>query len=560
MRVNIGPGRYPLEGYENLDIAEGRPGYPLPYESDSVDEVRASHVLEHYGHREALQVLAEWVRVLRPGGVLKIAVPDFKAVASRYLAGERIPVQAYVMGGQTGEHDYHRSIYDADVLRAAMEHVGLTDIEPWPGGEDYCSGLDVSLNLQGRKKASMEDRSPYDPLGQYVRQVHSPNGEDGILDALIETLTDKFQYKAATEIAGDGTCVAYAPQKHGWQVTTWRREQFPDAENLARACSQSGLLSIMDREAVLPVLDNLMPVAVPIVVLRLPPGHTVESVAGRYGLEPVVLMGDVAIYLTEPIAQVLAQRLGSSQHAERMGTDYGKLVHAVITLPRLAFTDNMFALMSAILPLGIRISRSSGVYWHQCITILLEEVIAAGYEYALTVDYDSVFDIHDVRKLVDLMLAHPEADAIAAVQVRRDGDNVLITKRTPNGEPVAEVDEREFAGDLFEVDTAHFGLTIFRCARFARVERPWLIPIPDENGRWSDQRIIDGRVVGGRVDADIEFWHRWRAAGNTVYLANRVPIGHLQRIVTWPSPSLTAYHQLIHDWERYGKPAEGIWR
>ena len=78
MKLNLGGGLQKIPGFTTLDRQTGQEVFPLPaYPDASVDEVRASHILEHFGHREAVDVLKEWVRVLRPGDVLRIAVPDF---------------------------------------------------------------------------------------------------------------------------------------------------------------------------------------------------------------------------------------------------------------------------------------------------------------------------------------------------------------------------------------------------------------------------------------------------------------------------------------------------
>ena len=50
----------------------------LPYKDDTVDLIYASHVLEYFDIVEVKEVLREWRRVLKPGGELRIAVPDFE--------------------------------------------------------------------------------------------------------------------------------------------------------------------------------------------------------------------------------------------------------------------------------------------------------------------------------------------------------------------------------------------------------------------------------------------------------------------------------------------------
>ena len=98
------------------------------------------------------------MRALKPGGVLKIAVPDFKAITERYQAGEDLPIQGYVMGSQNHEHDYHRSIFDREVLTEAMVKVGLVAIRDWKSEINDCAGLPISLNLAGTKRGVSRPR------------------------------------------------------------------------------------------------------------------------------------------------------------------------------------------------------------------------------------------------------------------------------------------------------------------------------------------------------------------------------------------------------------------
>src|SRR5262245_57789670 len=112
MRINIGAGSYPLEGYLNLDRKTGDEAFPLQHQGKeiadgSVDEIRASHVLEHFPHAIAGDVVSHWAAKLKPGGALKIAVPDFDVIAQLYLDGSEAPIEGYIMGGQTDADDFH---------------------------------------------------------------------------------------------------------------------------------------------------------------------------------------------------------------------------------------------------------------------------------------------------------------------------------------------------------------------------------------------------------------------------------------------------------------------
>jgi len=60
---------------------------PLPFPNDYFTAIYASHLLEHLYLEEAKALLKECVRVLIPGGILRIVVPDLCSILSEYMGG-----------------------------------------------------------------------------------------------------------------------------------------------------------------------------------------------------------------------------------------------------------------------------------------------------------------------------------------------------------------------------------------------------------------------------------------------------------------------------------------
>jgi hypothetical protein len=164
----------------------------------------------------------------------------------------------------------------------------------------------------------------------------------------------------------------------------------------------------------------------------------------------------------------------------------------------------------------------------------------------LTLDYDSIFTRRDASMLMQLMCCYPEADAIAAVQSGRGKELPLFTIRDERGGNVSETLLSDFDADLKAVSTAHIGLTLIRSEKLRSLPKPWFHDVPASDGSWND----------GRIDADINFWRKWEAAGNSLYIANRVPIGHMELMVRWPGQDLRAIHQEVSEWRKTGKPEE----
>src|SRR5262245_10590906 len=90
--LNLGCGSRFHPTWVNFDIAPIDPSIRrwdvtehLPFPDVSVDAVYHAHLLEHLPHERALPFLEDCRRVLKPGGVLRIAIPNLEAIARLYL-------------------------------------------------------------------------------------------------------------------------------------------------------------------------------------------------------------------------------------------------------------------------------------------------------------------------------------------------------------------------------------------------------------------------------------------------------------------------------------------
>ena len=222
-------------------------------------------------------------------------------------------------------------------------------------------------------------------------------------------------------------------------------------------------------------------------------------------------------------------------------------IHAVMSLPRIAWTDTMAATHLACAKLGIDFLKSTGVFWGQCLQRIMETVVAQPErKYVLTIDFDSIFDEEDIIRLWQVMESRPDIDALFPLQIGRDRDSVLLTMVGDNGQRLKAIDSREFHADAVPCETGHMGLTLFRVEALKRMAKPWFLPIPDENGEWG----------ANRTDDDIYFWRKWNAAGNKVAVCPRVRIGHLQLVVTWPGEDLRVINQWNGDYSKHGRPEQ----
>lgn len=108
----------------------------LPYKNNEVDIIYASHVLEYFDRDEALEVLQKWYNVLKPGGTLRLAVPDFEASAKLYVE-KNVPL-SYFVGMFYGKWKmtdkdtiYHKTIYDFESISTILDNAGFVDCKKW---------------------------------------------------------------------------------------------------------------------------------------------------------------------------------------------------------------------------------------------------------------------------------------------------------------------------------------------------------------------------------------------------------------------------------------------
>lgn len=143
----------------------------LPYSCNHFELIYASHVIEYFDQFEIVTILEEWKRVLKPGGILRLAVPDFKMMARLYFTGE--PLFRFI-GPLFGRMEmdkkmiYHKCVYDIDSLISLLESSGFSDIQEWDWRKvdhgkfddhsqayiphmDKENGVLISLNLQCKK-------------------------------------------------------------------------------------------------------------------------------------------------------------------------------------------------------------------------------------------------------------------------------------------------------------------------------------------------------------------------------------------------------------------------
>jgi SAM-dependent methyltransferase len=123
----------------NHDLRHG-----IPAADNSLDLAYHSHMLEHLSYTDGIEFTKECLRVLKPGGTLRILVPDLELWINAYTNNNSFFFEQYrqmggidpdiyvtkaaVFMGMLHNHE-HKCGYDFESLKWLVEHVGFTDIK-----------------------------------------------------------------------------------------------------------------------------------------------------------------------------------------------------------------------------------------------------------------------------------------------------------------------------------------------------------------------------------------------------------------------------------------------
>ena len=136
MKLNLGCNTRVLKDYTNIDFGS-YPGVDIVtdvsklgmFKDETVDMIRASHILEHFRYGDTKRVLDEWYRVLKPGGLLYLSVPSWERAVEIYLkAGLQEWLVYFLYGDQTEEGNYHYTVYDFERLCRVLALSNFKDV------------------------------------------------------------------------------------------------------------------------------------------------------------------------------------------------------------------------------------------------------------------------------------------------------------------------------------------------------------------------------------------------------------------------------------------------
>ncbi len=137
VKLHLGCGKTHIPGYIHIDEVD----FPhIDFKRDisdlsifgdcSVDLIYACHVLEHFKRKEIDNVLNEWYRVLKVGGMIRLSVPDFEAIITIYKKYEDMElIMGMLYGGQNFETNFHYSAFDFKYLSKKLTNACFKELK-----------------------------------------------------------------------------------------------------------------------------------------------------------------------------------------------------------------------------------------------------------------------------------------------------------------------------------------------------------------------------------------------------------------------------------------------
>jgi len=148
LRLHLACGERNIGGWVNIDLAGARADVvwdlrqPLPVEPGTVTAIFHEHFLEHLPLEAAIDSLRQCYRLLEPGGIMRIGVPDFRQHVRSYVESDgfletiRPGRPAPLLALNELVYSYgHRSLWDIDTFRLVLDEIGFSQVMARESGE-----------------------------------------------------------------------------------------------------------------------------------------------------------------------------------------------------------------------------------------------------------------------------------------------------------------------------------------------------------------------------------------------------------------------------------------
>ena len=161
--IHIDGGDYPH--LDSKDIIN------LPYENNSIDLIYSSHVIAYFDRDEIKKIISKWYDKLKPGGIFRVATPDFNIITKLLHEGYSLKEFLGPLYGKMNMGSkiiYHKTTYNYNDLKTLLSECGFSKVNfyNWKNTEhsnfddhsqayiphmDKENGTLISLNVEATK-------------------------------------------------------------------------------------------------------------------------------------------------------------------------------------------------------------------------------------------------------------------------------------------------------------------------------------------------------------------------------------------------------------------------
>lgn len=157
IKLHLACGNDYREGYINVDLYDENIKVDqkfdvrkIPYPDNSVDEILALHIIEHFDFYEGKEVLKEWYRVLKPGGKLILETPDFLETCREFAESNndrRIELYVHFFAAPWLEGHVHKFLFTEEQLSTQLKWTGFKNEKRITPLSIYANNCDPRLLL-----------------------------------------------------------------------------------------------------------------------------------------------------------------------------------------------------------------------------------------------------------------------------------------------------------------------------------------------------------------------------------------------------------------------------
>jgi len=155
--IDVGCGNTKKAGFVGVDIRRTKvvdvlaDACNLPFRDESFDHVYSDQVLEHFSHTEVGNVVLEWVRILKKGGIVEIRCPDLRARTFLFFLNPTWQNVKNVYGEQDFTGNYHKCGFSFRLLKHLLESCGIRNVKRVIKGYKGVPFIPDCLHVRGIK-------------------------------------------------------------------------------------------------------------------------------------------------------------------------------------------------------------------------------------------------------------------------------------------------------------------------------------------------------------------------------------------------------------------------